>query len=212
MKFLLSTLLTLTFTAELRSQIRLDNAKYVTTSDAIYPTLAEYRGRIQRRYAADGNIIPTFSQWIDVQSAVATKLFPSLHFAAISWDENANPQAKTKLAGLAHGLQITIGVEKDAKGIQCELFGSGNYEPFGELLARNQVRIRDAADANTVWEAFCDLHFKHWKEQAAIKQSDSLWHLGDVTINRFHYYYQVNLDDRQVVKSAQLRADEIQKP
>lgn len=196
----------------LQGQIRYDTAVRVTRSDPIYPTLEERRSQIEKRYEETKRALPVFSDWVEIQSAAAARLFPSLRFAGISWDERAHPDARDRTVNLAFGLQTTVGVERSTNKIQVELPGFGNYEAFGRLLATNRVRIHNAADAKTVWEAFCDLHFKHWQSQPAVKESDKLWHLGDVTIDRFHYYYEVVLDDEHIVKSARLHADEAKKP
>jgi len=193
-------------------QIRHDTAIRVTKSDPIYPVLEESRSQIEKRYEESKRALPVFSDWVQVQSPAAARLFPSLRFAGISWDERAHPDVKDRTVNLAFGLQTTVGVQTSSNRIQVELSGFGNYEAFGGLLATNHVRIHDAADAKTVWEAFCDLHFKHWQSQPSVKKSDKIWHLGDVTIDRFHYYYEVILDDDHIVKSAGLHADEVKKP
>jgi hypothetical protein len=211
-KYLLPILVSIALVGNLRAQIRLDTATFVQNTDPIYLSLEEYRLQILKQYDDTKQAQPAFSKWVDVPSAAVKDLFPSLRFAAITWDERAPPEAKNKKDigwNYAFGLQVTIGVDRSSNQIKYKLDGYGNYEPFGKLLADSQVRIRDSEDARTVWVAFCDLHFKHWKSQPAIRKSEAVWHLGDVTIDRFHYYYEVNLDDRQRVKAARLHADEV---
>ncbi len=193
-------------------QIQYDTADRVTESDPIYPVLEERRSHIQKQYDETKSRLPVFSDWVLVQSSATAKLFPSLRFAGISWHERAHPDVKDRKVNLAGGFQTTVGVDTSSNKIQVELFGFGNYEAFGELLATNRVRIQDRTDAKTVWVAFCDLHFKHWQSKPAVKKSAKVWHLGDVTIDRFHYYYEVVLDDDHIVKSARLHADEVKKP
>lgn len=212
MKYLFAILVSIAPVTNLSAQVRLDTATFVQKTDPIYPSLEEYRLQILKQYDDTKQAQPAFSNWVDVQSAAVNDLFPLLRFAAITWDERVHPEAKNKKDigwNYAFGLQVTIGVDRSSNQIKYKFDGYGNYEPFGKLLADNQIRIRNAEDARTVWEAFCDLHFKHWKSQPAIRKSESVWHLGDVTSDRFHYYYEVNLDERQRVKAARLHADEV---
>jgi len=67
-------------------------------------------------------------------------------------------------------------------------------------------------DAQLVWAGFCDLHQKHWKDQKAIKVSETLWHLGDKTTNGVHYYYEVILDAQQRIQSARLHSNDPRRP
>jgi hypothetical protein len=90
-----------------------------------------------------------------------------------------------------------------------EFFGYGNYEEFGTLLSQQGVTIRSSEEASLVWSAFCDLHQKHWKDQEIQKIDDRTWHLGAKTIDRFHYYYRVDLDQEHKVIRGKLFADEI---
>jgi hypothetical protein len=48
---------------------------------------------------------------------------------------------------------------------------------------------------------------KHWHKQNSEKINDRLWHLGSVTIDKFHYYYQVDLDADHKVLRGKLKAD-----
>jgi hypothetical protein len=212
MKLFLPVLALVAASTTLQAQIRHDTAIRVAKSDPIYPALEEYRSQIQKRYEDTQQKLPIFSEWVLVQSPAAVRLFPSLRFAAISWNERAYPDVKDRLVNLAVGLQTTVGVETSSNQIQIKLSGFGNYEAFGTLLASNRIRIQNATDAKTVWEAFCDLHFKHWQNQPAVKVSDKIWHLGDVTIGQFHYYYEVILDEDCMVNSARLHADEVKMP
>jgi len=208
----LALILTLVATiASSQGQIRYETAIRVTKSDPIYPVLEERRNQIEQQYEETKRALPVFSDWVQIRSPAAARLFPSLRFAGISWSERAHPDVKDRTVNLAFGLQTTVGVETSSNRIQVELSGFGSYEAFGGLLATNRVHIKDAVDAKAVWEAFCDLHFKHWQSQPAVKKSEKIWHLGDVTIDQFHYYYEVALDEEHTVRSARLHADEIKK-
>lgn len=205
-------LATLALFTELSAQIRLAAADPVPQSDPIYAALVAHRNRIEKAYEDGKSALPSFSEWLQVRSPAAERLFPSLRFAAITWSERAHPALKGRYVGLADGLQTTVGVATTNRAVQVELSGFGNYEEFGRLLATNRVRLQNATDARTVWEAFCELHFKHWQDQPAVKMSDSVWHLGTVTIDRFHYYFEVVLDHQQTVQSGKLYAKAMKQP
>jgi hypothetical protein len=121
------------------------------------------------------------------------------------------PGQEKRAGALPQGNAVTLICNSNGKLVR-EIDHYGNYEPFGEFLAANRVTIRSPEDAKLVWEAFCDLHQKHWKDQRAIKISDTVWHLGDTTIGNFHYYYQIILDADQTVVSAKLHADDLNRP
>ena len=79
----------------------------------------------------------------------------------------------------------------------------------GWLEERNGVKIESEKDARLVWDAFCDLHQKRWKNQGIKKIDSSTWHLGVITIDDFHYYYRVVLNADGIVQNAKLHAEEI---
>jgi hypothetical protein len=60
-----------------------------------------------------------------------------------------------------------------------------------------------------VWDGFCDLHQKHWKDHGIEMKDQRRWHLGVITLGDFHYYYEVLLDDEGKVVSGKLHADKI---
>jgi hypothetical protein len=193
------------------AQIRWEKLSVVADSDPAAPALKEWQQGVEAEYKKDGLIIPTFSSWFELPFDSLKTLFPDHRFFATSWSEMHAPGKEKEVMGLAAGLETTLVC--DAKGkLVKEVHHTGNYEAFGELLNSEKVVIRTADDAKLVWEAFCDIHQRHWKDQPAIKIDDRKWHLGDKTIDRFHYYYEVLLDADLRVTGARLCADEIRKP
>ena len=192
------------------AQIRWEKLSVVADSDPAAPTLKEWQQSVEADYKKDGLIIPTFSSWAELPFDSLKTLFPGHRFFAASLIERHAPGKEKEVMGLG-GLETTLVC--DAKGkLLKEVHHTGNYEAFGELLHSAKVVIRTADDGKLVWGAFCDIHQRHWKDQPAIKIDDRKWHLGDETIERFHYYYEVLLDADFRVKSATLCADEIRKP
>jgi hypothetical protein len=159
-------------------QIRPDEAKVVEASDDIHPLLIAHQEAIAQDYKRGGVIVPQFKKWVRVDSVAARQLFPGLRFASIEWDEAADPRAKDHVLGRALSLQTTLAVDPKAGSVVATLPGHGNYEAFGTLLIERKITLRDDADAKVVWEAFCDLHHKHWKDQPHERTADTEWRLG----------------------------------
>ena len=181
----------------------------VRDRDPSLPTLLEWQRKIEASYAKDGRIRPDFGSWSELPFDTLKRLFPGLRFFTNAWLERAVP-GKGRVSGLGGGEYTLV---CDSKGkLVAEIYHYGNYESFGEILATNKIALRSPEDAKLVWDAFCDVHQKHWKDQPAIRVSDTVWHLGDTTIERFHYYYEVRLNDDQTVRSAKLHAVETKTP
>jgi len=194
----------------LNAQIRKDALTPVARDDAAMPVLREWQRKRIEKCEKGGIAKISFSPWYELPSPALKQLFPGLRFFATFWTLRPIPGKEKETIGLPSELEIALILNPDGTSLK-EVYTSGNYEPFGEFLAAHKIAIRSAADAKLVWEAFCDLHLKHWKDQPAVKISDTVWHLGDTTIDRFHYYYEVVLDDDHVVKSAKLVAEPVNK-
>jgi hypothetical protein len=192
------------------AQMRLDQLTKVEDSDPAVPALKEWQKSIEAKYRQGGVIVPSFSSWFVLSFDSLKSLFPQHRFFAVSWSERPAPGKEKEAIGLAFGLETTLVCDAAGKIIK-EVHHTGNYEAFGELLNAAKVAIRTNDDAKLVWNAFCDIHQKHWQKQPAIKIDDKTWHLGAVTNDRFHYYYEVLLDNEDRVVSAKLHADEIKK-
>jgi hypothetical protein len=192
------------------AQTRWDQLAKVVDTDLAAPALNEWQQSVEGKYRQGGVVVPTFSSWFVLSFDSLKTLFPQHRFFAVSWSEKPAPGKEKEAIGLAFGLEATLVCDATGKTIK-EFHHSGNYEALGEFLNAAKVAIRTNDDAKLVWNAFCDIHQKHWQKQPAIKVDDKTWHLGDVTINRFHYYYKVLLDDESRVVSAKLHADEIKK-
>lgn len=192
------------------AQIRWDQLEKVADTDSAAPELKKWQQRVEAEYRQGGMIVPRFSSAFELPFESLKILFPQHRFFAISWLETPAP-GKEKIALGLSSPEVTLVCDTAGKIVK-EVNHTGNYEAFGELLNATKVVLRTNEDAKLVWNAFCDIHQHHWREQPAIKIDDRTWHLGDVTIDRFHYYYEVLLDAELRVKTAKLQADEIKKP
>jgi hypothetical protein len=180
----------------------------VTMDDPAQDILQDWKKETKARYNKQGLIRPDFGPWSEIESKPLQKLFPSHRFFTISWNEMPIDPDKGDTVGRAFGLYVTLAVDQNS-GKKSEHFGFGNYEKFGTLLKHNSISIRTQEDARLVWDAFCDLHKKHWKNQGIKRIDSATWHLGVITIDDFHYYYRVTLDAQGVVQDAKLHADKV---
>jgi hypothetical protein len=168
-------------------------------------TLKNWQETTQKKYDKGGIIQPQFSDWSEISTPTLLKLFPSYRFYTISWNESAAEKSKKEYVACAYGLYVILSVQQETKEIK-EYSGYGNYESFGELLRVAKIRITSKEQAKLIWDAFCDLHQKYWKDQAIKQINAKKWHLGIITIDDFNYYYEVNLDDNDIVINGKLYA------
>lgn len=182
----------------------------VAADDIAMPTLTEWQQKVVASYQRWGAVEAQFSPWYELASPTLKQLFPGFRFFVVSYSEIAVP-GKEKFHGLAQGLSFTVVCQTDGRFVK-RFTHWGNYEQFGDVLAAQKVAITSAEDATLVWHAFCDLHQLHSKDLPAIKISDTVWHLGDNTIDGVHYYHEVTLDSAQTVTSSELRADDPKRP
>ena len=182
------------------SQIQFDKATAVSKSDPIYPVLRARQLEIQKPYEAGGYAVATFTNWVRVDSPALTKLFPKLRFASIEWSESVNPKVKPLPAhDLGLGIELTVAVDTESLRIVNEQVNSD--AGFDKLLEDSKVQILNAKDARTVWDAFCAINHFHWENNPVVKVSDTVWHLGDTSDGKVHYYYELILDQNHFVLS-----------
>ena len=194
----------------LSAQIRWDALKPVAADDITMPALRAWQQKVVENYSKNGIAEAHFSSWAELPFPSLKKLFPGLRFFTASWDERPAPGKEKQALGLGGG-EYTLICSADGK-LAKEIYHYGNYDPYGDFLATKKVSIRSPEDAKLVWDGFCDLHQKHWQDQSAIKISDTIWHLGNKTIDGVHYYYEVVLDAAQTITSARLHADDPKRP
>jgi hypothetical protein len=194
------------------AQFRFEKSAPISKADLIYPVLDERRTSLLQLNEKNDNVIVEFSQWHANPSPALAAVFPNLRFATLYCTMRANPAAKEKPVGLPIGESPrTVAVDTRANRIVGEVLGT-SFEGFGALLAANQVRIRDAAEADRVWESFCELHHMGRKDAGrnwpSIKVSETEWHLGNATrhladgTGGTHHYIRVLLDGTQIIQSA----------
>jgi hypothetical protein len=201
------------------AQVRDDGRASISTADLIYPVLDERRTSLLRKSEKSDNVITKFSEWQAHQSPALASTFPNLRFATLYCSMRAKPKAKVEPLGLPAGdVPLTVAVDTRANRIVGEVAGT-SFEGFGDLLTKNQVRIRDSAEADRVWESFCDLPHMGGKgggrRWPSIRISESVWHLGNYTWHLAdgtggrHHYIRVLLDGRQVIQSATRHTDKV---
>lgn len=201
-----STLLILFLGASaVSAQIRWDALTPVPANDIAMPTLRDWQQKVVENYAKGGIAEARFSSWLELPFPPLKKLFPGLRFFTVSWIERPSPGKEKEAIGLSGG-EYTLICTADGK-LAKEIYHYGNYDPYGDFLATKKVSIRSPEDAKLIWDGFCDLHQKDWQDEPAVKISDTIWHLGDTTIDGVHYYYEVILDASQIVTFARLHAD-----
>lgn len=191
------------------AQIPTGTHTLVAADDQATPVLQNWQREIAKPYETSSILTIGFSPWVELSYPSLKQLFPRSRFFKMSWMEFALPGREKEVLGLGGG-EKTLVYEPAGRIVQ-ELDHDGNYTQFGDFLAATRTPINSTEDAQLVWTAFCDLHGKQWKEQPAIRISEAIWHLGDTTIDRVHYYYELVLDGNHIVTSARLRADEIKK-
>ena len=188
-----------------RAQLRPEKFKPLEASDPASATADVWQAELEKHYSKEGLIAANFhGRWVH-QSEALKAMFPDYRFIAIQWSEKPAPGKEGQALGLGFGLEVTLVCNTAGKQVK-EVLHHGNYEAFGEMLRDKKVSLRGPEDAKRIWKAFCDLHQKHWEDQASLKIDEKTWHLGTKTIERFHYFYEVKLDAEGLVTGAELKA------
>jgi hypothetical protein len=191
-----------------------NKSKPVDPTDPIMTSVDEWQAKEIAKIEwlrADGSRWK-FKQPSEYYSEASRKVFSEWRFLMLSWDEipaekpAADPTEKKK--PFPNRIAVHLAISPDRRTMQ-EFHTTGNYEEFGVLLAHQGIKIETPDDATAVWNAFCDVHWKHWHKQKHEKINDRLWHLGSITIDEFHYYYQVDLDADHKVQRGKLKADRV---
>lgn len=152
------------------------------------------------------------------ESPAARALLPSFQLLGLvqAYAPDANRQLPT--ASFPMGPQATL-LAMDAQCVRVlALHDSGNHESFGQLLRAAGVRI-DAANANLVWTAFCELHGKAWLGGPHAQAGPRAWrlHVHETDFRavspsleiRESYFYEVLTDDQGLVLSGMLKVETV---
>lgn len=210
----LGLVLMLTTTTFAQPVVTPNKWKNLAPTDPLMPLVDEWQAQkiadIQQR-RGDGARWK-FQEPSEYYSEASRKVFPEWRFLTVGWKKvraagpAGEPAEKENL--FTDGIGSSLAISPDRKTI-VEFHGYGNYEQFGAILAHAKIKIETPDDATAVWNAFCDIHWKHWHKQKHEKINDRLWHLGSVTIDKFHYYYQVELSEDHTVVRGKLKADRL---
>ena len=133
-----------------------------------------------------GNKIEGFGR---IEGKAIESLFPGWKFYAFEYSNYKKEGFTRYPVGLGAYIGHTLAINSTTKET-IRLWHSGNYEDYGRLLKENTILIKNADDVRLVWDTFCEIHRKAWKDQKIEKVSESVWKLGN------HSYDQtVSFDD-----------------
>jgi hypothetical protein len=104
-------------------------------------------------------------------------LFPKWDFYAFRYSNYLKKGFEHAAVHLAGGLGHTVAVERKTGAI-LRLDHYGNHEAYGDLLKRAGAVLRGPEDVQRIWDAFCVIHRKAWKGDAALKMAGGEWRLG----------------------------------
>jgi hypothetical protein len=170
-----------------------------------YKLLKDHKDKKLRAYATNNIIKPIFSEWMEIPTKPLQELFPDYRFYVIYWNEQLVDKTAKMRVSCAAGLQQTAVIHSKTR--KMILFpGFGNYEKYGDFLAKEKIVLCDDGKAKLIWDSFCDLHQKRWKNQGIKKISYNQWHLGITEGSRSKYYYEVNLNDEGYVLNGRLHS------
>lgn len=152
----------------------------ISDADPFWGVLDAYRAAIQMGYDERKRKRARFTPWVHLHTPSAERLFPNLRFAFISWSETAHPEAKERPSDMIHERERIVALDKTSGQITMEFHTSSPYDLYGKLLLDYGACLGDAAEAKTIWDAFCEIHHPHWKwmNYPSRRISDTEWHLG----------------------------------
>jgi hypothetical protein len=178
----------------------------IESDDPNKPAVEAKIEAIRAGQKAGGHSEARFSQVAEVVTPTLQSVFPGCRFYFVQWFMVPAPTAAATREAVARagGLAVTFVIDKDKE--LTELYGSGNLEEFGRLLAKRQAVIKSDEDASLVWSAFCDAYRKQWKARAPRQISETQWALGEAEIGGTRYWYEVRLSPDLRVSSAIFRS------
>ena len=186
------------------------SSRPLAKDDELAPRVLDWKRDLEATYAKRKLIRPRFNgPSREITAKSLKKLFRGYRFITTKWDEVPTEEAGDTETSRAFGLYTILGFKPDSKEV-FSFFGYGNYEQFGDLLAKNAVKIDTRDSAVTVWHAFCDLHSKRWHHEREFKRIDpQTWRIGMRASRDSIYYYEVKLNTASEVISGRLRSEKI---
>ena len=100
-----------------------------------------------------------------------SRLFPDHRFYTFSFGQKPASESQ-QLPGLLYNIRFTIAVAKDNSVFRLK--GMTTCDSFGEFLARQNVKIEDAADARLVADAYSEI-FRQPRAVSISQVSDRQW-------------------------------------
>lgn len=172
------------------------------------PLLHEWQNECETATAQRGEVALTFGPWYEIESQALKVLFPSKRFYTIQWD--MRPASKERPVSCARGLRMTFAVDQRTREVS-RFWVFCNHNDFGAFLAREGTTIDSNEKAQLVWDALMDICRNQWPQRENRRISPTVWRLGvsppqkQPMGNLLIYFYEVIVDDSNVVKSATLR-------
>lgn len=181
----------------------------VTEQDSLHHRLLEFEDEIRARYEKSDYTVSQFAPWKEIKAEVLEKLFPEYRFFTIQWSESLHQDKtpQTHFIAQGFGLSVNLALKKDGQDA-TELNSFGNFEEFGQLLAKANVRLLNYEDARLIWEGFCEANMKPWNDQGIEQINETTWDLGVISINGIRYYYRLLLGRDGKVLSGNLQLDQ----
>lgn len=164
--------------------------------------LDEWLGN-QKMSMEQGRMIQvTFKPWQEFSGPALKELLPHHRFYLTSYRGTTTRKGRGKVKD---EFFITVLASVDQSSRTLRIYDEyGNYEPFADLLREGRIVIDSQLQARRVWDAFCELHRKAWRDQPSRQIDDYEWWLGEIIIDQIRYVYRVSVDDRGRVLSGRL--------
>ena len=167
------------------SQGRPDRKSIVKEDDPHFDVLDGYRRRIRKEIEKPGQIVVDHHTMSRLDSEAASRLFPGLCFYSLQWMTSRHPDMKGKEICIVPLRRKVVAVGQDSGEVEREFSSSGNPVKFLDLLLDHDIVLRDADDAEAVWQAFCDIQQHRWRTNRPTRKiSATRWHLGVYTYER----------------------------
>jgi hypothetical protein len=185
-----------------RAYIRPDDSQLyaINANDRADAVVKELLASIEHRYASDPVCYAAVDYSKEMKGRATRQLFPDYRFFVYQWAEKAKNPSEFVCG--------TVFLEAFCfdRNFQITKFRSvSNRREFGELLAKEKVKIDGEPNARLVWDAFCEVYRWPFKTDKIEQISDRVWHLGVVDKGlhtRGKAYYEVRLNENLTVESA----------
>ncbi len=156
---------------------------------------------------SDEEIIFTVKKSVcEISSETVAELFPKWTFYVVPFEMEKNSNFKGKVS-IAFGLYDVLGARDTG---EMALFpGTGNHDDFGEFLAAQKVPLRNVQEGKLVWTAMCQILRSGSPPIEPKMAGPNLWHLGEHTVGKHTYFYEVHTTKDGIISSGILKSQPI---